>query len=297
MYFLLILSTLLMTANTALTKLFQRTTSSDLRSLGMYNLVNALFACCFFWVSAGFRISVNGRTAVYALLYAAIICINLSAQVFAMTKVTVSLVTLMSVAGGVLVPGIFGILYYGEPLTARLVISAVLIILATLLPFLAQRGQAKKMTLTAVAVCGVLFALSGASVILMQLYSRDNRVSSSNAFFFLTNVLIVGICLSVLWLFVLKKPRFEAGKLKNLCKTFSGWQIANIAAKTVLANVCSVLQVLILRDMEASTYAVLNSSLSMVGAIVVSALCFREKQGFANIAAAVLAIAALVVNP
>lgn len=297
MYFLLVLSTLLMTANTALTKVFQRTTRSDLQSLAMYNLVNALFACCFFSVSAGFRVGVNGRTAVYALLYAAIICINLSAQVFAMTKVTVSLVTLMTVAGGVLLPAVFGILYYAEPLTVRLVISAVLIILATLLPFLAQRGQAKKMTLAAVAVCGVLFILSGASVILMQLYSRDSGVSSSNAFFFLTNVLIVVICLAVLWLFVLKKPRVGGGKLRILCKTFSGWQIVNIAAKTVLANVCSVLQVLILRDMEASTYAVLNSSLSLVGAIVVSALCFREKQGFANAVAVALAIAALIINP
>ena len=296
MYFLLFLSTLLTTANTALTKLFQRTTRSDLRSLGMYNLVNALFACCFFWVSAGFRISVNGRTAVYALVYAAIICVNLSAQVFAMTKVTVSLVTLMTVAGGVLVPGVFGILYYDEPLTVQLALSALLILLATLLPFLAQRRQVKKMTLTAVAVCGVLFALSGASVILMQLYSRDGKVSDSASFFFLTNAVSVVLCLAVLQL-VVRKDSGEQKKYGKLIKTFSGWQLANIAAKTVLANICSILQVVILRDMEASTYAVLNSSLTMVGAIAVSALCFREKQGFANIAAAVLAIAALVVNP
>lgn len=261
----------------------------------MYNLINALFACCFFLVSAGFRISVNGRTAVYALLYSAIICVNLSVQVFAMTKVTVSLVTLMTVAGGMLVPGVFGILYYGEPLTVRLVLSALLILLATLLPFLAQRRQEKGVTASA-AVCVGLFLLSGASVILMQLYSRDGKVSDSASFFFLTNAVIVMLCLAVLRLFAGKCAPEKKENVKML-KTFTGWQLANIAAKTALANICSVLQVLILRQMDASTYAVLNSSLTMIGAVAVSALCFREKQGLANIAAVALAIAALVVNP
>ena len=80
MYSLLLLSVVLMTANTGLTKVFQRSVRFDLKSMAMYNLVNALLACGIFFASAGFRIRVNLPTLVYALVYAAIICVNLSAQ-------------------------------------------------------------------------------------------------------------------------------------------------------------------------------------------------------------------------
>ena len=296
MYFLLVLSALLMTLNTALTKVFQKTTKSDIKSLAMYNLVNALFACCFFYVSAGFRITVNPETAVYALVYAAIICINLSAQVFAMTRVTVSLVTLMTVAGGMLIPAVFGIVYYGERLTVRLVLSAILIIAATVIPFVGQK-QTLRITPVAVLVCAMLFVLSGASVILMQLYARDPRVCDSQSFFLLTNGIIVVLCLGVLGVVLQKETGFGKESIRALWHIFTGRQVLNIGAKTALANVCSILQVLILRQMDASTYAVLNSSMLLIGATAVSAICFREKQDKASGVAVVLAIAALVVNP
>lgn len=296
MYFLLVLSVLLMTCNTALTKIFQTTTRSDVKSLAMYNLINALIACGFFYVGAGFRVTVNWQTGVYALVYAAIICVNLSAQVYAMTKVTVSLVTLMTVAGGVLIPAVFGIVYYGEVLTIRLALSAVLIIGATVLPFVGQK-QNLRITPVAILICAILFVLSGASVILMQLYARDSRVCDSQSFFLLTNAVIVLMCLGVLGGVLIKEPGFGIASIRRLWGIFTGQQVLTIGAKTALANICSILQVLILRQMDASTYAVLNSSLSLIGATAVSALCFREKQGKANGVAVVLAITALIVNP
>lgn len=297
MYFLLVISVLLTTANTALTKIFQRSVRFDFKSLSLYNLINALIACVFFSVSAGFRIGCDGKTLVYALVYAAIICVNLSVQIKALELVAVPLVTLMSVAGGVLLPSVFGIIYYREPLTLRLAVSAALILTATVLPLIGTQGDKRKLSPRAVLYCAVMFLLNGGSVILVQLYARDTGVQDSNSFFFLTNAMSVLICVGLLAVAQRGKPAFSRASVKELLGIFNRMQILNIAAKTALANACSVLQVLILRDMDASAYAVLNSSMSLVGSVVVSVLCFREKQNRKGVLAVLLAMAALIVNP
>lgn len=288
MYGLLLLSVLLMTANTALTKVFQRSLHFDLRTMAVYNLINALFACVIFFASAGFRIRVNIPTLLYALVYAAIICVNLSAQILALALVPVPVTTLMSVAGGVLLPSVFGVVWYGEPLTARLVISVVLILAATALPLWGGVGS---ISLKGAAACVIMFLLGGASVILVQLYSRAQGVCDSNSFFFLTNAVIAVLCLG---LTMRQGLRQGIGDLLHL---YAPKQLGMIAGKTVLANLCSMLQILILRQMAASTYAVLNSSLSLLGSVALSAFCFREKQTKKGLIAVLLAIAALAVNP
>lgn len=288
MYGLLILYVLIMTGNTALTKVFQRSVRFDLKSMVMYNLINALLACVFFFAGAGFRIRVNGPTLGYALVYALIVCVNLSAQILAMTLVPVPVTTLMSMAGGVLIPAVFGVLYYSEPLTARLVLSVVLILAATVLPL---SGGFEAICPKGIAACAVMFLLGGGSVVLVQLYSRAEGVCDSQSFFFLTNAVIALLCL-ILVLGQGLKSGF--GELWNL---FSLRQLGLIAVKTATANLSSMLQVPILRMMEASTYAVLNSSLSLLGSVALSSFCFREKQTKRSILAVFLAIGAMVVNP
>ena len=128
-------------------------------------------------------------------------------------------------------------------------------------------------------------------------YARDPRVCDSQSFFLLTNGIIVFLCFGVLGIILRKESGCGFKRIQALWGIFTGRQVLNIGVKTALANICSVLQVLILRQMDASTYAVLNSSLSLIGATALSAICFREKQDKASGVAVVLAIAALIVNP
>ena len=288
MYGLLLLSVLIMTGNTALTKVFQRSVRFDLKSMAMYNLINALLACVFFFAGAGFRIRVNGPTLGYALVYALIVCVNLSAQILAMTLVPVPVTTLMSMAGGVLIPAVFGVLYNGEALTVRLVLSVVLILAATVLSLSGGFGTVSP---KGVIACVVMFLLGGASVVLVQLYSRAEGVCDSQSFFFLTNAVIALLCL------ILVLGQGMQSGFVELWNLFSLRQLGLIAAKTATANLSSMLQVPILRMMEASTYAVLNSSLSLLGSVALSSFCFREKQTKRSILAVFLAIGAMVVNP
>ena len=298
MYLLLGVFCGLMTANTALTKVFQKKTPSDFFHLIMYNIINALFACAFFAVSAGFRISLNTPTVIYSVVYAIIICVNLSAQIFAFSKAPVSVVTLMSMAGGVLLPPMFGIVWFNEPLTLRLIVSSILIIIAAFLPFAGKAGEKKRFTLAAVLTCILMFVLSGLSVILIKLYAVDTTVCDSTSMFFLTNVAIVFVCIAALSIFILKSGEMQSSEaFPKIFRAFTIGQTLLIVSKAALANLSSLVQVVILAEMSASTFSVLNSSLTLIGASAVSAFIFREKQGIGTIFAVIFAIAAIAVNP
>ncbi len=297
MYILMLVQALLMTGNTALTKVFQKTSESDLFHLAVYNLINALIACIYFYIAAAFTIDINVPTVIYSVVYALIIFINISVQIIAMAQAPVSVVVLSTMAGGVLIPSVFGIIYFDEPLTVNLVISSILIIVAAVLPFMGKRTNKKKLSGLAAIMCAVMFLLNGASVVLMQLYAKDVRVCDSTSMFFLTNVAIVVICVVVLRLFIMKKTLLKKESIFEVHKAFNGKQKLTIASKTALANIASILQMIILAKMNASTFAILNSSLSLIGAAAVSALLFGEKQKKSGIVAVALAIIAIIINP
>ena len=60
MYGLLLLSVAIMTGNTALTKLFQRSVRFDLGSMAMYNLINACLPVCFSLLARDFKSKSTG---------------------------------------------------------------------------------------------------------------------------------------------------------------------------------------------------------------------------------------------
>ncbi|MBQ6846569.1 MAG: hypothetical protein IJO61_05500 [Oscillospiraceae bacterium] len=297
MYLMLVLYCALTVGGTVLMKIFQKTTSSGMFYLIMYNIINALFACGFFFVSAGFKINLNLPTIIYAVVYALIICINLSAQIVAFSKVSVSVVTVVSMAGGILFPSIFGIMWFDDNITWQLVVSSILIIAASILPFVSKnedKNEKKRFSLAAMLICFMMSVLAGVSTILVKLYAVDTSVCDSTSMFFLTNVAIVVICFVALAIYMIRNKNYG---FKEVFRAFSPIQLLNIVSKTAVVNVASIVQVLVLAEMSASTFSVLSSSICLVGTGLASALIFREKQTKGAIFAIILALAAIIINP
>jgi len=297
MYLMLVLYCALTVGGTVLMKIFQKTTSSGMFYLIMYNIINALFACGFFFVSAGFKINLNLPTIIYAVVYALIICINLSAQIVAFSKVSVSVVTVVFMAGGILFPSIFGIMWFDDNITWQLVVSSILIIAASILPFVSKnedKNEKKRFSLAAMLICFMMSVLAGVSTILVKLYAVDPSVCDSTSMFFLTNVAIVVICFVALAIYMIRNKNYG---FKEMFRAFSPIQLLNIVSKTAVVNVASIVQVLVLAEMSASTFSVLSSSICLVGTGLASALIFREKQTKGAIFAIILALAAIAVNP
>lgn len=297
MYLMLVLYCALSLGGTVLMKVFQKTTSSGIFYLIMYNIINALFACGFFFVSSGFKINLNLPTVIYAVVYALIICINLSAQIIAYSKVSVSIVTLVSMAGGILFPSIFGIIWFREGITWRLILSSIFIIVASVLPFMSEKenkSEKKGFSVVAALICLIMSVLAGISTILIKLYAVDETVCDSTSMFFLTNVAIVVICFIALAVYMIKNKNQG---FKSIFRAFSPLQIFIIVSKTAVVNIASIVQVLVLAEMSAATFSVLGSSIGLVGTGLVSWLIFREKQTKGAIAAIILALIAIALNP
>ena len=297
MYIMLVISSLLSVGYTALTKSFQQKTESGIRHLMMYNLINASFGCVYFFIASGFTVDVNMLTFIYAVVYAITDIAMLSFQIFALECVSVSVVAVLAMSGSILIPSLFGIGYFGEAVTVRLVISSVLIVAASVLPFIRGKAEDKKLSWKTAFICAMVFLMNGAPVVQMQLYAKDTRVCSSLSYFLLTNIMIVTVCATVLRFAILKKSFFSKNGRRELLGIYTLPQAANIGIRTAMMNITSVLQVVVLAVVPASAYAVLNSSIILIGGFLVSLLVFKEKQSLGNVLAVILAIAAIVINP
>ncbi len=297
MYILLVISSLLSVGYTALTKSFQQKTESGIRHLMMYNLINASFGCVYFFIASGFTVDVNMPTFIYAVVYAITDIAMLSFQIFALECVSVSVVAVLAMSGSILIPSLFGITYFGEAVTVRLVISSVLIVTASVLPFIRGKAGDKRLSWKTVFICAMVFLMNGAPVVQMQLYAKDTRVCSSLSYFLLTNIMIVTVCAMMLRFAILKKSFFSQNGRREILSIYTLPQAANIGVRTAMMNIASVLQVVVLAVVPASAYAVLNSSIILIGGFLVSLLVFKEKQSIGNILAVILAIAAIVINP
>ncbi|MBE6966391.1 MAG: hypothetical protein E7441_10230 [Ruminococcaceae bacterium] len=297
MYILLVISSLLSVGYTALTKSFQQKTESGIRHLMMYNLINASFGCVYFLIASRFIVDVNMPTFIYAVVYAITDIAMLSFQIFALECVSVSVVAVLAMSGSILIPSLFGIAYFGEAVTVRLVISSVLIVTASVLPFIRGKAGDKRLSWKTVFICAMVFLMNGAPVVQMQLYAKDTRVCSSLSYFLLTNIMIVTVCAMMLRFAILKKSFFSQNGRREILSIYTLPQAANIGVRTAMMNIASVLQVVVLAVVPASAYAVLNSSIILIGGFLVSLFVFKEKQSLGNILAVILAIAAIVINP
>ena len=91
----------------------------------------------------------------------------------------------------------------------------------------------------------------------------------------------------------LHKIRSTAGQKTAL----SAQQIGNIVIRTVLSNVCAVLSILLLKEMEVSMYTILSAALGLIGNVIISKLVFKEQVDKETLAAVILAIGAIAANP
>lgn len=291
MYILLLILCFLSAGNTALAKLFQKGTSLDFLHLIIYNFLNALFASVFFFISLKFDVPLNLTTLIYAIVFAALIMVNLCANLFSMKYTPLPILTIITMASGILLPSAFGILFFEESLSIQLLISWILIFAATIIPFIQKSQDKKRFTGKALFCCTLTFVLSGLSTILIQLYAKDSRVVASEAMFLITNLVIV--IASFIFLLIYTKGKL---RLKTITRAYKPLHILNIAGRTLLNNTSSVLQVIILTTIPVSTYSVATASLGLILTTLLSYFIFKETQRKGTFIALLLAIAATIIN-
>lgn len=275
--------------HTYLGKRFQLGFSVDIQHFMTYNLLNALFASVFFFVGNGFVLHINTVTFLYSTIFAVSIIITLTVNVLVLSRVSVSRLSVMTTAGLTLFTSCFGTFVLKEDLSLRLILSLTCMLCAVILPYSTDRNRLKKENNL---ICILPAVCTGFNVILKKMYTVTDGVCDTNSFFLVTNLLI--ILFSILTLLVMRRKSKTNGF--SFC-FFSARQTGNIAARTLLSNLSSVIGIYLLAHMNVSVYTVLSSACGLLSSALLSRLVFKENMRRIEIIALILAICAIVVRP
>ena len=289
-YLLLGISAILGMISTVLAKKFQINMFFSKLNFMRYCFINSLVACIYFLAASGFRIELNGITLVFAVVYAVDVFSSLIIQLYVYSAISISLSSVLSMSGTIILPTLFGIVFFKEAVTIRMLLSLVLILLAVVLP--GVKGAQLQRNKKTLIICFIFFGVNGLAVILSQLYAKNPHVCSANSYFFVTNVILGVVCA-----FYLFRNYIKYGAQQDKKTALSAQQIGNIVIRTVLSNVCAVLSILLLKEMEVSMYTILSAALGLIGNVIISKLVFKEQVDKETLAAVVLAIGAIAANP
>ncbi|MFA7636632.1 MAG: hypothetical protein WCX81_02595 [Monoglobales bacterium] len=287
-YIMLLGMTLINLTALILIKKFQLGVKSSASFLSQANLISAVIACACLWATNKFVINVTGVALVYSAIYGLLSTMSIFFFVYSYSRISIALTTIIGAGGSIVVPMLFGLIFNGEPISARLIISALLILTAVVLPIF--NDVPKKSVKGTIPFLTAYFIFTGLPGILNKLYTQENNVVDTISYFFLTNAvmfLISGICIIF---FSIKNKGF-----RSLEKLPLRWYY-NCGLRTVLSLFSSYLSLTIIAIMPISLYSVLSSSLGLAGTALISRFFFKEKLPVITVFSLILAICSFIIG-
>lgn len=154
----------------------------------------------------GFRLEWTPFTAFCALASALNSLLYTACSLKALSRITLSLYSLFSMLGGMLLPFLLGLIFYGEPLTAGKVICVILIAVALVL------SVSGKIRSTDMIYYLGIFVLNGMSGVIAKLFESGSYPKASAAGFSILSVAIKALISGVILLMIQKNYPKPKGK-------------------------------------------------------------------------------------
>ncbi|MBR5586950.1 MAG: hypothetical protein IKW02_03210 [Clostridia bacterium] len=252
------------------------------------NLASAVVACVCLWAANGFKVNYNPTVLVFSACYGTLATFSLFFMIYSYSRISITLSAIISTSGSIITPLLFGVIFGGEPLSLKLVASAVLILTAAILPV--AKDVFKQTDIRFVWFLVVYFIFSGLPNILNKIYTQNPNTTDELSYFFLTNVFMFIICLTGVVTIYLKNRKsvgFERVSTPILI---------NSSTRTILSLFTSYLSVAALALLDVSLYSVLTASLGLLGNALISNFIFKEKLSNAGKISVALAILSFVVG-
>lgn len=239
----------------------------------VYSVITGGIASLFFFLSSGCKIHINFATFVYALAFSLVVMVGYVATLFVVKFLDVSSVAVLTSTLSLLMSYLSGSIFLSESISVTDAIKGVMMIAASiLLHFPFKKGMFK------FHPAGILLAFLSACVtssatIMSNLFANDTRVTDSNSYFFLTNVIIV--IFSLFASLILKKGNFRA--LIKEFTTFPAKNYLHTAVVTMSSNIGSLFQILIFASGDGVIfYTPIASALVLISSGIV-AILLKEK--------------------
>ena len=198
---------------------FQQSYGSDTKATFVFTFYKSAVAAIIMFVISGFKITVTPFSFLLAFISAVSGILMLYFSLKAFSVANLSVYSVFSMLGGMILPFLLGVCFYDEKLTVLKCVCCVLIILAVLLNV--QKGQnGKKALLYYMAV----FVLNGMAGVISKIHqSSGYPITDSTGFTLLINLISVVICAIYL---LIKCKKIPVVKGKNLLYS-SGYGVLN----------------------------------------------------------------------
>ncbi len=198
-YLLVSAATVLFALQFLFNQKFEEERGNSLKSALEFTLYKSIVIVVMMLIISGFRITITLFSVILAIIYA-VACILMtyfSMKAFAVANLSVY--SVFSMLGGMLLPFLAGVGFYNEELTAFKIVCCLLIIVSVLLNL--KGGKQSK---TAFLYYMAVFILNGSVGVISKIHqSSELPHTDSTGFMLLTSV--VSIIISALWLLVQHK--------------------------------------------------------------------------------------------
>lgn len=260
-------------------KIYQKNEGTDLYKAISFSFGTSIVICIIMLIINRFRIEFTVFSFFIALWYALNSMLFTYCSVNALSTANLSLFSMFSMLGGMLLPFIGGICFWGEPLTIQKVLCCVLIFAALLL--CAQKSSQKT---NALKYYIFVFALNGLAGVISKTHQTYTAINvSSTGFMFLGNFVVV--ILSAVILMMLKRK----GKQSSFHRKKSS--ISCICVYGSINGIGNLLVLIALVHVPASIqYPMITGGVMVVSTII--SFFTKERLNLKNIAAVFLAVIA-----
>ncbi len=198
-YFLVIMAVILFSLQFLFNQRFEQSRGESLDSALEFSLYKSLVIVVIMLIISGFRVQITAFSLIMAVIYAfsGIAMTVFSMKAFAVANLSVY--SVFSMLGGMLLPFVLGVGFYDEDLTPFKVICCGLIVVSVLLNI--KKGKQDK---KAIVYYMAVFILNGMAGVISKIHqSSESPHSDSSGFMMLTSLVTVAIC--AVWLIVKNK--------------------------------------------------------------------------------------------
>ncbi|MBR4291578.1 MAG: hypothetical protein IKT52_13215 [Oscillospiraceae bacterium] len=255
-YFLVICATILFSLQFLFNQQFQKENGEDLKSTLVFSLYQSIVVAIIMLFIGKFHVEFTLYSLAMAALYA-VVCISMtyfSLKAFAVTNLSVY--SVFSMLGGMLLPFLLGVAFYDEGLSPSKVICCLLIILSVMLNMKKEKGS-----MVAFFYYMAVFVLNGMAGVLSKIHQSSTlpHVDSTSYMILMSTVSVV-ICL--VWL-ILKYRCVPLIKGKSLVYV-SGYGIFNGVGNLFLLIALSTLPASVQYPLVTGGVMVFSTLISMI---------------------------------
>ncbi|MBE7048124.1 MAG: hypothetical protein E7393_01930 [Ruminococcaceae bacterium] len=263
---LLILSAVMYGLNYTLTSYYQKDGHTGKQAFMTFNYLVGLLTALLFFVVNGFQLELSLYSVIMGAIYAIFVTLYRLLGFRIMGKGQTALYTVFLMAGGMMLPYVWGIAFLHEPFSPLGVIGLSLMTVSMIILHYDDKKVSLKMTL----MCLAVFCFNGIVGIITKEHQINPLAVSATDFVIVAN-LILGVAGFALTQFYRDKGHKEKQKIFN-CRSFL--IIASVAAASGLAY---FLQLLGSINIAASAGYPVITGATIVSTTILGWLCLRER--------------------